>query len=214
MKLLTNSCFLAATLLATASAATELTVTQTDGPTECEDSERVAVRSYVSMHYIGSIDESSETGEKGKQFHNSKDNGQTYDFQIGTKRVIPGWDAGLMGLCKGAKVTLVIPPDMGYGAQGADGDIPGGATLHFEVEVVDVADKAPLSAPQPNFFKLIDTDEDGTLNVDEIALYFKSKGMEVPEGLWPSEDKDGDGIISWDEFTGPKGDQDPAKAEL
>jgi FKBP-type peptidyl-prolyl cis-trans isomerase len=40
-----------------------------------------------------------------------------------------------MGLCKGAKVVLVIPPELGYGDRGAGADIPGGAILNFDVEV-------------------------------------------------------------------------------
>ena len=54
--------------------------------------------------------------------------------------VIKGWDEGIVGLCKGAKAILVIPPEMGYGASGAGADIPGGATLNFDVEVVDIGE--------------------------------------------------------------------------
>jgi hypothetical protein len=211
MMKLTNSCLLAATLVASASAATELKVTVTEGPTECEGLEKVAVGNYLSMHYTGTIDESSEYGERGAVFDSSIPRGQTIDFEIGVGRVIPGWDEGLIGLCKGAKVTLVIPPEMAYGDEGAGGEIPGGATLNFDVEIVDIAAEAP---PAPNFFKMIDSSEDGIINKDEIAQYFKSKGMEVPEGLWKDEDQDGDGLITWDEFSGPKGDVDPAKTEL
>merc|ERR1712060_894750 len=136
----------------------------------------------------------------GHQFDSSRGKA-TLDFAVGTGQVIPGWDQGLLGLCKGAKATLVIPPDMGYGEDGAGDDIPGGATLNFDVEVVDITE-AP---PQPNIFKEIDTDTDGKLSADEIKAYFKKQGGEMPDGLMDHEDKNKDGFISWSEFSGPKG---------
>lgn len=184
-------------------AATELKVTVYEGPTECEASDKVKSGDFLSMHYTGTIDESSETGEKGSKFDSSRDRDSTFDFQIGQGRVIKGWDEGIVGLCKGAKATLVIPPDMGYGESGAGGAIPGGATLNFDVEVVDISDKAP---PGPNYFAMIDTNKDGVLDKEEIEAYFKQMGMEVPDALWEQEDHDKDGKISWDEFSGPKGD--------
>merc|ERR1712150_46955 len=98
----------------------------------------------------------------------------------------------------------------GYGDAGAGGVIPGGATLKFDVEVVDIADSPP---PQPNMFEIIDADKDGKLSKGDIEAWFKSQGApEVPEGLWEQEDKDGDGFISWEEFSGPKGDAPPTYA--
>merc|ERR1719253_2561591 len=123
-------------LIATAVADTdqipsELKVDVYEGPTECEDEHKVMNGQSVSMHYTGTIDQSSVTGEKGKQFDSSRDRGQTFDFVIGQGQVIKGWDEGILGLCVGAKANLVIPPEMGYGTSGAGGDIPGGATLHL-----------------------------------------------------------------------------------
>jgi len=174
-----------------------------EGPTECEDGEKVKKGQFLSMHYTGTIDVSSDTGTAGKQFDSSRDRGQTFDFKIGTGQVIKGWDKGLVGLCKGAKATLIIPPHEGYGERGAGGDIPGGATLNFDVEVVDITDKAP---PEPNMFKDLDVDEDAKLSKEEVLAYFKKQGQdELPDGLWENEDKDGDGFIQWEEFGGPKG---------
>ena len=100
---------------------------------------------------------------------------------------------------------------MAYGEQGAGKDIPGGATLNFDVEVVDVSNKAP---PGPNIFKEIDTDEDGKLTKEEVEAFFQEKKKtSTPDGLWESEDKDGDGYISWEEFGGSKGDK-PGGDEL
>ena len=117
-----------------AAAAAELQVTVYDGPKECDEDTKVKVGDNLKMHYTGTIDQSSTAGEKGKKFDSSRDRGSTFDVQIGRGRVIKGWDEGLVGLCKGAKATLVIPPDMGYGERGAGADIPGGATLNFDAE--------------------------------------------------------------------------------
>ena len=93
---------------------------------------------------------------------------------------------------------------MGYGDQGAGPDIPGGATLKFDVEVVDILAEAP---PPPNLFKEIDTDGDKKITKEEVEAFFQEKhGASTPDGLWENEDKDKDGFISWEEFGGPKGD--------
>merc|ERR1719464_852810 len=81
-----------------------------EGPTECEDEHKVVNGKSISMHYTGTIDQSSATGEKGKKFDSSRDRGDTFDFTIGEGQVIKGWDEGILGLCIGAKANLVIPP--------------------------------------------------------------------------------------------------------
>jgi FK506-binding protein 14 len=194
----------AAALLAllASSAEAALTVTQTAGPTECEV--KTAPGMHVSMHYTGSIDASSATGTAGKQFDSSIPRGKTFDFQLGAGKVIKGWEEGLVGLCRGAEATLVIPPEMGYGDRGAGNDIPGGATLHFDVQVVDFSSNAP---PAPNLFKELDiAPQDGKLSEGELLTYFAKHGEgKIPDGLWENEDKNKDGFISWEEFGGPKG---------
>merc|ERR1712185_751036 len=96
---------------------------------------------------------------------------------------------GLMGLCKGAKATLVIPPELGYGTNGGGALIPGGATLHFDVEVVEIG----VKPPPPNVFAQLDVDKDGYLTVEEMLKHFEQyddfKG-ELPPGLMEQEDKD------------------------
>eukprot|EP00494_Astrolonche_serrata_P032720 UN32989 len=92
------------------------------------------------MHYVGIIDGTSEAGKKGKQFDSSRQRNRTFDFELGAGRVIKGWDQGLLDMCIGDKRTLIIPPALGYGDRGAGADIPGGATLNFEVECIGIKD--------------------------------------------------------------------------
>jgi peptidylprolyl isomerase len=87
------------------------------------------------MHYTGWL---YENGAKGKKFDSSVDRGEPFEFPIGQKRVIAGWDEGVASMKVGGKRTLIIPPALGYGARGAGGVIPPNATLMFDVELLSV----------------------------------------------------------------------------
>jgi len=89
----------------------------------------------VSVHYTGWLD---NKGKKGAKFDSSLDRGQPFSFTLGAHQVIQGWDLGVAGMKEGGKRTLTIPPDLGYGARGAGGVIPPGATLIFDVELLKV----------------------------------------------------------------------------
>src|SRR5947199_8650500 len=78
------------------------------------------------MHYTGWL---SEGDAKGKKFDSSVDRGSPFEFPIGMQRVIGGWDEGVATMKVGGKRTLIIPPELGYGARGAGGVIPPNATL-------------------------------------------------------------------------------------
>jgi len=85
----------------------------------------------VAVHYSGKL-------TNGNEFDNSYRRGEPIEFKLGVGQVIPGWDEGI-GLMKvGAKYTLIIPSELGYGKRGAGGVIPPNATLVFETELVSV----------------------------------------------------------------------------
>ncbi|WP_424196405.1 FKBP-type peptidyl-prolyl cis-trans isomerase [Ampullimonas aquatilis] len=92
----------------------------------------------VSVHYTGWLYDAAAPDHHGAKFDSSRDRGQPFDFPLGAGRVIQGWDKGVDGMKIGGQRTLIIPPEMGYGARGAGGVIPPNATLVFDVELLGV----------------------------------------------------------------------------
>ena len=99
----------------------------------CGDGAVAEAGKLVTVHYVGKL-------EDGTQFDASKDRGQPFEFLLGGGMVIQGWDEGIVGMAVGGKRTLVIPPELGYGSEGAGEVIPPDATLVFDVELLEVAD--------------------------------------------------------------------------
>ena len=92
----------------------------------------------VAVHYTGWLHDPSKPDGKGRKFDSSRDRGQPFTFPLGAGHVIQGWDQGVAGMKVGGQRTLLIPPELGYGARGAGGVIPPNATLVFEVELLGV----------------------------------------------------------------------------
>lgn len=89
----------------------------------------------VKVHYTGWL---YQDGVQGAKFDSSLDRNDPFVFTLGAGMVIKGWDKGFAGMKVGGKRTLIIPPEMGYGARGAGGVIPPNATLKFDVELLAV----------------------------------------------------------------------------
>ncbi|KAF0292235.1 Peptidyl-prolyl cis-trans isomerase FKBP7 [Amphibalanus amphitrite] len=193
--------------------AEELKVETLFKPDECEKLSKNG--DMLSMDYTGTL-------EDGTKFDSSVDRKQPFNFQLGVGQVIKGWDQGLLDMCVGERRKLIVPPSLGYGEQGAGEVIPGGATLHFEVELLSI-NEAP---PPQNVFKMVDADNDQMISREEIQAYLtqqleQQKG-EMPDGemeemlqnqdklieeIFQHEDADKDGFISHEEFSGPKHDE-------
>jgi len=192
-----------------------LKVEYTSIPDTCE---RKAMNGQMlTMHYTGTL-------EDGSKFDSSVDRNEPFKFQIGVGQVIKGWEEGVLGMCISEKRRLIVPPELGYGDQGAGEVIPGGATLYFDIELLETEE-----GPQPvNVFKQIDIDSDAALSREELSVYLKQQveamaqaGGEqaqqaqemlkdqdkLVEEIFSHEDKDKDGYISHEEFSGPKHDE-------
>jgi len=124
-----------------ASSAKKPKVTIPDGPPpkklETRDLEQgtgkaVKTGDEVSMNYVG-VAYSTK-----KEFDNSYDRGQPFEFTLGQGQVIAGWDEGIVGMKVGGRRELIIPPDKGYGAQGSPPSIKPNETLVFVVDLLAV----------------------------------------------------------------------------
>lgn len=97
--------------------------------TEGEGDQPSGPTASVTVHYTGTLTD-------GTKFDSSRDRGQPATFQL--NRVIKGWTEGLQLMKTGGRTIFVIPSDLGYGDRGNPPTIPGGATLVFDVELIEV----------------------------------------------------------------------------
>ncbi|XP_071443526.1 FK506-binding protein 2 [Hetaerina americana] len=204
---------LAVVLLSSVDAKEELKIEVLTVPDGCD--QKTKNGDMLTMHYTGTL-------QDGTKFDSSHDRDQPFTFQLGVGQVIKGWDQGLLDMCVGERRRLVIPPSLGYGDRGAGNVIPKGATLTFEVELLNIGDTPPTA----NVFKEIDSDKDNMLSREEVSEYLKKQITDVEGGepaedmkrmledhdklveeIFQHEDQDKNGFISHEEFTGPKHDE-------
>ena len=171
-------------------------------------------KDYVAILLHGAIDNSSETGELGRDFdvaHTTIPLAFQLDVADGMPR-IRALDVAIPGMCVGQMIAIVAPPALAFRDMAVSFPaytVPANATVRYVVELLQVSDK-PIRVPVPNMFADIDVDEDGQLSKEELLAHFKGMGRDkLPPGLMKQLDTDKDGIISWDEFNGPKGDERP-----
>ena len=106
----------------------DLRIGVTHRPEKCERKSKSG--DTLSMHYVGKLVD-------GKIFDSSRNRDAPFSFVLGAKRVIKGWEQGLVNMCVGEKRILTIPSGLGYGSTG-QGSIPPDATLIFEVELLSI----------------------------------------------------------------------------
>ena len=82
----------------------------------------------LKVHYNGTL-------EDGTMFDTTSIKGEPFQFQLGGRQVIPGWEQGLLNKCEGDRIVLTIPPHLGYGDRTV-GMIPANSVLNFEIEIV------------------------------------------------------------------------------
>jgi FKBP-type peptidyl-prolyl cis-trans isomerase len=85
----------------------------------------------VRVHYTGTLLD-------GHKFDSSRDRNEPFEFRLGAREVIPGWDEGVKGMRVGGERQLTIPSSMAYGTRGAPPDIPPNAALKFDIELLGV----------------------------------------------------------------------------
>ena len=76
--------------------------------------------------------------QNGSEFDASWDRGQPFSFPLGKGQVIPGWDKGVVGMKVGGRRQLIVPPDLGYGAQGQPPTIQPNETLIFDIDLLKI----------------------------------------------------------------------------
>ena len=91
---------------------------------------------HVEVHYTCWMYDPRESDHRGRKLDGTDEQGVPFGFRLGAGQVIRGWDQGVQGMKIGGKRRLVIPPALAYGAHGAAGVIPPGATLLFEIELL------------------------------------------------------------------------------
>ncbi|RXN01463.1 Peptidyl-prolyl cis-trans isomerase FKBP9 [Acipenser ruthenus] len=168
---------------------------------------------FVKYHYNASLMD-------GTLIDSTHNYGKTYNVVLGSGQVVLGMDMGLKDMCIGEKRTVVIPPHLGYGERGVDGEVPGSAVLVFDIEMIDLEEGLPdgymfvwNSDITPDLFTEMDKNLDGHVDPVEFLNYINhqvatGKGKLAPgfdvgkiiDNMFSNQDRNSDGKITADEF--------------
>ena len=87
----------------------------------------------VTIHFINWLE---NNGVQGKEIYNTRKENKTVSFVVGTDKVMPGWNEGVIGMKQGGRRLLKLPPALGYGAKGVPGVVPANARLIFVIDLI------------------------------------------------------------------------------
>ena len=97
--------------------------------------QRAEVGDVATMHFVGWLD---DKGGKGRELYNTRSSGDPVSFVIGTDRVMPGWNEGVIGMKPGGKRLVKVPPALGYGSRGVQDAVPPNAGLIFVIDLLEL----------------------------------------------------------------------------
>ncbi len=89
----------------------------------------------ATIHFTGWLD---DNGKQGKQLYNTRKARRPISFVVGTDRVMPGWNEGVIGMRQDGKRLIMLPPSLGYRGRGAQDVVPPGSSLIFLIELVEL----------------------------------------------------------------------------
>jgi len=108
----------------------DLEIIVEEKPDVCDDFSSIG--DTVHVDYTGMLPD-------GRIFDSSLQEGRgPLKFQLGTGKLIKGWERGIQGMCVGEKRKLIIPPHLGYGNKGIDGAIPPNSMLYFQIHLINL----------------------------------------------------------------------------
>nr|XP_030713347.1 peptidyl-prolyl cis-trans isomerase FKBP9 isoform X1 [Globicephala melas] len=176
---------------------------------------------YLKYHYNASLLD-------GTLLDSTWNLGKTYNIVLGSGQVVLGMDMGLREMCVGEKRTVIIPPHLGYGEAGVDGEVPGSAVLVFDIELLELVAGLPEGymfiwngEVSANLFEEIDKDGNGEVLLEEKkqlctekfseyihAQVASGKGKLAPgfdaemivKNMFTNQDRNGDGKVTAEEF--------------
>jgi FKBP-type peptidyl-prolyl cis-trans isomerase len=97
--------------------------------------ERAEVGDVATLHFTGWL---NDKGGKGREIYDTHRRGDPVSFVIGTDRVMPGWNEGVIGMQPGGKRLVKVPAELGYGAMGVQDVVPPNTGLIFEIELLEL----------------------------------------------------------------------------